>query len=101
MNFVAPIRKIGHCRFTMRVNVLPRGQISLPASIRRKLGLRPGQLLDVQVEGGRIVLTPRRIRSRKARILVDPITGLPVLSAGPDAAVLTSEQVDEILFGEL
>jgi AbrB family looped-hinge helix DNA binding protein len=85
----------------MRVNVLSRGRISLPASIREKLGLRPGQLLDARVEGGRITLTPRRTRSRKARILADSITGLPVLSAGPDAPVLTSEEVNEILFGEL
>jgi AbrB family looped-hinge helix DNA binding protein len=85
----------------MRVNVLSRGRISLPASIQEKLGLRPGQFLDARVEGGRITLTPRRIRSRKARILVDPITGLPVLSAGPGAPMLTSEQVGGILFGEL
>jgi AbrB family looped-hinge helix DNA binding protein len=84
----------------MRVNVLSRGHVSLPVSVRRKLGLRPGQLLDVRVEGGRITLTPRRTPSRKARILIDPITGLPVLSAGPDAPVLTSEEVDEILFGK-
>jgi hypothetical protein len=64
-------------------------------------GLRPGQLLDVRVEGGRITLTPRRIRSRKTGILIDPITGLPMLSAGPDAPVLTSEQVNEILLGKL
>jgi hypothetical protein len=38
---------------------------------------------------------------RHPRILVDPITGLPVLSAGPDAPVLTSEEVNEILSGEL
>jgi AbrB family looped-hinge helix DNA binding protein len=85
----------------MRVNVLPRGHISLPASIRRKLGLRPGQFLEVRVESGRITLTPRRTSSRKARILIDPITGLPVLSAGPGAPVLTSEEVNEILFGKL
>ena len=30
-------------------------------------------------------------------ILIDPITGLPVLSGGPDAAVLSSKQVEEIL----
>jgi len=84
----------------MRVNVLSSGHISLPVSVRRKLGLRPGQFLDVRVEGGRITLTPRRKRSRKARILIDPISGLPVLSAGPDAPVLTSEEVNGILFGE-
>jgi AbrB family looped-hinge helix DNA binding protein len=100
MNSIAPPKKISHCHYTMRVDVLPSGHISLPVSVRRKLGLRPGQFLDVRVEGGRITLTPRKKRSRKSRILIDPITGLPVLSAGPDAPVLTSEEVDKILFGE-
>jgi hypothetical protein len=31
------------------------------------------------------------------RIVVDPITGLPALSAGPGAPLLTSEEVEEIL----
>lgn len=66
----------------MRIKVLERGRVVLPVSVRRKLGMRVGDLLEVGVRGGRITLTPRRMRSRKARILVDPITGLPVLSAG-------------------
>jgi AbrB family looped-hinge helix DNA binding protein len=84
----------------MRIKVLERGRVALPVSVRRKLGMRVGELLEVRVESGRITLTPRRVRSRKAQILVDPITGLPVLSAGPDAPVLTSEEVNEILFDE-
>jgi len=43
------------------------------------------------------VLTPRRARSRKINIVVDPVTGLPLLSAGPDASQLSSKQVREIL----
>lgn len=34
---------------------------------------------------------------RPARIFADPVTGLPVLSAGTEAPVLTSREVDEIL----
>ena len=81
----------------METKVSTKGQVVLPSPIRRKLGLRTGDPLDVRVEGGRIVLTPRRTRSRKVSILVDPITGLPVLSAGPGAPVLSSKQVNEIL----
>jgi hypothetical protein len=33
---------------------------------------------------------------RKARIVTDPITGLPVLTLGKDAPVLTSKEVAEI-----
>lgn len=69
----------------------------LPVQIRRKLGLLAGDPLSIKVEGGRIVLTPCRARSRKVRIVVDQVTGLPVLSAGPNAPILSSEQVREIL----
>jgi AbrB family looped-hinge helix DNA binding protein len=81
----------------MQTRVSTKGQIVLPHPIRRRLGLRAGDPLDAKLEGGRIVLTPRRSRSQKVRILRDPITGLPVLSGGPDAPVLTSKQVQEIL----
>ena len=73
-----------------------KGQVVLPAPVRRKLGLRAGDSLDVTAEAGKIVLTPRRAR-RKARVVVDPITGLPVLSAGPGAPKLSSKDVDDIL----
>jgi AbrB family looped-hinge helix DNA binding protein len=81
----------------MQTKVSTKGQVVLPSPIRRKLGLRTGDPLDAKVEGGSIVLTPRSTRSRKVIILVDPITGLPVLSAGPDAPSLSSKQVTEIL----
>jgi AbrB family looped-hinge helix DNA binding protein len=81
----------------METKVSTKGQIVLPVQVRRKLGLRTGDPLDTKVEGGRIVLTPRRARSGKVSIVVDPITGLPVLSAGPNALVLSSKQVREIL----
>jgi AbrB family looped-hinge helix DNA binding protein len=81
----------------MQTRVSTKGQIVLPLPIRRKLGLRTGDVLDAKVEGGRIVLSSPRTRSQEVRILRDPITGLPVLSGGPDAPVLTSKQVQEIL----
>ncbi len=81
----------------MQTRVSTKGQVVLPSPIRRKLGLRAGDPLNADVEGGRIVLTPRRTRSLKVRILLDPITGLPALSAGSDALVLSSKQVREIL----
>jgi AbrB family looped-hinge helix DNA binding protein len=81
----------------MQTKVSTKGQVVLPHPIRRKLGLRAGDPLDATLEGGCIVLTPHRTRSQKVRILRDPITGLPVLSGGPDAPVLSSKQVQEIL----
>jgi AbrB family looped-hinge helix DNA binding protein len=81
----------------METKVSTKGQVVLPVQVRRKLGLRTGDPLDTKVEGGRIVLTPRRARSGKVSIVVDPVTGLPVLSAGPNAPELSSKQVREIL----
>ncbi len=81
----------------MQTKVSSKGQVVLPHPIRRKLGLRAGDALDARLEGTRIVLTPRRTRARKARIVRDPITGLPVLTAGPDAPALSHKQVRELL----
>jgi len=69
----------------MKMKLLTGGRVVLPVQIRRKLGLRTGDSLDTRVEDGRIVLTPRRDRSRKASIVVDPV-------AGSDAPLLSNKQ---------
>lgn len=81
----------------METKLSTKGQVVLPGSIRRRLGLQPGDSLDAKVKAGSVTLTPRRPRTRKVRILVDRITGLPVLSAGREAPTLTSAAVRELL----
>lgn len=81
----------------MRTRVSTKGQVVLPGPLRRRLGIRAGDPLDANIEEGRIVLTPQRKRPRRVRIVTDPITGLPALSAGPDAPALSSKEVEEIL----
>lgn len=81
----------------MRTTVSTKGQVVVPSSIRRKLGLQPGDSLEAKVQGQQIILTPRKVRPRNARIIRDPVTGLPVLTAGPKASKLTSAHVREIL----
>jgi AbrB family looped-hinge helix DNA binding protein len=81
----------------MQTRVSTKGQVVLPGQLRRRLGIRPGDPLDIGLEGQRIVLTVRPRRLRAARIIADPVTGLPVLSAGTEAPVLSSKEVDEIL----
>ena len=81
----------------MNTRVSTKGQVVLPQAIRKKMNLRAGDDLEARVEGERIVLIPKNKRSRKGRIIKDPLTGLPVLTAGPGAPKLTSEQVAEIL----
>jgi AbrB family looped-hinge helix DNA binding protein len=81
----------------METKVSTKGQVVLPKPLRAKLGLRPGDPLDVRVEGDAIVLRPRRARRRKLKIVVDPRTGLAVLAARPGAPKLTSEEVAQAL----
>lgn len=81
----------------MKTKLSTKGQVVLPGPIRRQLGLQPGDSLEAKVQAGGVMLTPRKRRSRHVRILVDRITGLPVLSAGLQAPVMTSRQVREIL----
>jgi AbrB family looped-hinge helix DNA binding protein len=81
----------------METKVSTKGQVVLPGPLRRRLGVRAGDPLDVKVESGSIVLTPRRKRPPKAKIVTDPVTGLPVLDAGHDAPAMSSREVEEIL----
>jgi len=69
----------------------------IPQEISRKMNLRPGDKLDVRIEGERIVLIPKKKRTKVAYMVKEPLTGLPMLSAGENAPVLTSEEVAEIL----
>jgi bifunctional DNA-binding transcriptional regulator/antitoxin component of YhaV-PrlF toxin-antitoxin module len=81
----------------METRVSTKGQVLLPGRLHRQLGILAGDPLDAQIEAGRIVLTPRKKRPRHVRNVTDPVTGLPVLSAGPDAPLLRSKEVEEIL----
>ncbi|MBZ5531679.1 MAG: AbrB/MazE/SpoVT family DNA-binding domain-containing protein [Acidobacteriia bacterium] len=81
----------------MTTKVSTKGQVVLPGALRRKLGILAGDPLRARIEAGRIVLTPLRKRPHRTKIVTDPITGLPVLSAGARAPVLSSKEVREIL----
>jgi AbrB family looped-hinge helix DNA binding protein len=81
----------------MQTRVSTKGQVVIPGPLRRRLDIRAGDPLDVGIEAGRIVLTPRKQRPRRVKIVTDSITGFPALSAGSDAPKLSSKEVDEIL----
>ena len=81
----------------MQTKVSTKGQVVLPGPLRRRLGIRAGDVLDANIEDGRIVLTPRKKRRQSVNIVTDPVTSFPVLSAGSDALVLSSAEVEEIL----
>ena len=81
----------------METKVLEKGQVVIPISLRKKLGIKSGDRLTADVKNGNIVLSPQRRSKFKTRIITSPITGLPVLTSGPNAPVLTNEMVEEIL----
>ena len=41
----------------MKRTVSEKGQVTIPKTIRERLGIRPGQVLDFSAEGGRVVAT--------------------------------------------
>lgn len=82
----------------MVTTISTKGQVVLPSTLRRRLGVQAGDKYDVKAEGDNIVLVPRRKQlARKAKIVKDPVTGFPVLTLGPGAPVLTSKEVEEML----
>lgn len=81
----------------MQTRVSSKGQVVLPGPIRRKLGLQTGETLEATVRDGGVLLAPVVSRAGKGKIIRDPVTGFPVLTAGRGAHPLTSEQVREIL----
>jgi AbrB family looped-hinge helix DNA binding protein len=81
----------------MQTKVSTKGQVVIPGPLRRRLGIRAGDPLEANIEAGRIVLSPQKKRRARIRIVSDPITGLPVLSGGLEAPVLSSKEVAEIL----
>ena len=42
----------------MKTKVSSKGQVVIPKEVRDRLGIKPGTILDVKVEGRRIVLEP-------------------------------------------
>jgi AbrB family looped-hinge helix DNA binding protein len=81
----------------MTTKLSTKGQVVLPKGIRRRMNLRPGDKFETRIEAGRIVLVPKKKRAKTVRLVKDRITGLPMLSAGKNAPVLTSEEVAETL----
>ncbi|MBF0623831.1 MAG: AbrB/MazE/SpoVT family DNA-binding domain-containing protein [Magnetococcales bacterium] len=39
----------------MKARVAERGQVTIPKALREQLGIRPGAVLDFQIEKGRLV----------------------------------------------
>ena len=66
----------------MQTKVSTKGQVVLPGPLRRRLDIHPGDPPDANIEDGRIVLTPRKKRAHRTKLVTDPVTGLPAFKCG-------------------
>ena len=62
------------------VRVKRKHQVTIPAKVRDELQLEEGDLLEVQVQGNRIVLTPQVVLDRATLAAIDE--GLEAYEAG-------------------
>ncbi len=63
------------------VTVTPKGQVMIPASLRKRFGIKPGRKVSVEVEGDRLVVRP---------LPEDPVDALyGILSRAPEAPAVT------------
>jgi AbrB family looped-hinge helix DNA binding protein len=84
----------------MLTRVRPKGQITIPEEVRRALRLEEGDLVDVTIEDGSIVLRPKRlIEASQAWFWTDAWqAGEREASADIDAGRVTRyESEDELL----
>jgi len=81
----------------MQTKVSTKGQAVLRGPLRHRLGIRAGDPLDAHIEAGSIVLTRPKKRRQTVKIVTDPVTKFPVLSAGSHAPVLSNAEIEEIL----
>ncbi len=55
------------------VKVREKYQVTLPAAVRRKAGIAVGDLLEAQVKGTKITLTPKRIVDRELALALEDV----------------------------
>jgi AbrB family looped-hinge helix DNA binding protein len=58
----------------MLSSVSPKGQVTLPAEIRKLLGVKPKDKVAFQVEGGQVTITPVRYTLESVMGSVEPAT---------------------------
>jgi AbrB family looped-hinge helix DNA binding protein len=76
----------------MKATLSSKGQIVLPAQVRKRLKLGRGEALEIELIEGAVVLRPAS-RRRRYRTALHPVSGLPVMVAidAPTRKVSASE----------
>jgi AbrB family looped-hinge helix DNA binding protein len=52
----------------MKTTVSEKGQVTIPKALRDRLGIRPGAVLDVREEAGRLVATKQSTEDAVGRV---------------------------------
>ena len=81
----------------MQMLVSNDGKSLVPKEPLDLLGFGPGDVVEVEVQFARDGTAQPVKEPYAGRLVEDPITGLPVIDFGPDAPILTHEQVREML----
>lgn len=81
----------------MTTTLSSKGQIVLPVSARRRLGLLPGASFRCSVEGGRIILSPEASPVAKPRLVRSKHTGLVYAEQAKGSPQVTRAQIAAIL----
>lgn len=77
----------------MKAKLSSKGQLVLPAAVRRRLGLARGESLTVEVHDDKVILRPL-LRTRRYRKSRHPVSGLPVMTAiDPPARKVTAAEI--------
>ena len=81
----------------MTTTLSSKGQLVLPAAVRRRLGLKSGAKLACRVTGNQILLTPAEVKHGRPSFVRSKLTGLVVTQGPQGAPTVTSEQVRALL----
>jgi AbrB family looped-hinge helix DNA binding protein len=71
-----------------------KGQLVIPTQYRKALNLRPGDKVEMTLEGPRLILERR---SRRTAKLTRGRFGRPVLVSAPGGPAITTETVNALL----
>ncbi|MGZ6258900.1 MAG: AbrB/MazE/SpoVT family DNA-binding domain-containing protein [Candidatus Limnocylindrales bacterium] len=66
----------------MKSVVSEKGQVTIPKAVRDRLGIRPGQVLDFEAEGGRLIAS-----KAQAQDPVDALYGIIKLDRPTDRLI--------------
>ncbi len=81
----------------MTTVISTKGQLVMPAAIRKALGLKPGDRLRVTLEGRSVRFEPAGAARGPMRIKTNRRTGLPYADMSGDTPTVTLGDVKRIL----